>query len=100
MICINGPRHIVENDSRVRDTATYSVYGYTDIGREGRVFSGSVQGRRYLDVTNEQLPGTISRGGERSRKSSACSGKYSNKIFNEPRATIQCVFRLLTLFLA
>jgi len=48
----------------------FVLNGYSGAGEEGwgegrgcRAFRGSIRGRRYLDVTNEPLSETISRGG-------------------------------------
>lgn len=86
----------VESDSReARQAISLTVIPVIRIGGR-RAFRGSVRGRRYLDVTNEQLPETISRSRERgrSRKSSACSGKFSNKISSRSCATVQGVFQV------
>lgn len=86
----------VESDSReARQAISLTVIPVIRIGGR-RAFRGSVRGRRYLDVTNEQLPGTISRSRERgrSRKSSACSRNFSNKISSRRCAAIQGVFQV------
>jgi len=92
---------MVESDSReARQAISLTVIPVIRIGGR-RAFRGSIRERRYLDVTNEQLPGTISRSRERgrSRKSSACSGKFSNKISSRSCATIQNVFQVSHAFL-
>lgn len=91
----------VESDSReARRAILLTVIPVIRIGGR-RAFRGSVRGRRYLDVTNEQLPRTISRSRERGRsgKSSACSAKFSNKISSRSCTTIQSVFQVFHAFL-